>query len=490
MARENVTVLSPNGGEEWESGETNRVTWNSSGVSSVQIYIYNPSISGSGSTNYITADGLPISAALGYYDWAIPSLGQLPGGGGNTYKIRIFDADNSTIEDYSNNYFSIVAAGTTAVCDSTSFATYDTAYSFGSNSGTISNVCGGPQYYKITVPSGQTCGIKWTLQPDSDSDYDLYVRWGTGALSKSNYGAKAVAGKGLKDELPETSLSSGTYYALVYKESGTTGSYSITASLTNCTTSTTPTTCDSTSFASSSASFDFGTAGGTKSNVCGQSQYYKITVPSGQTCGIKWTLQPDSGIDFDLYARWGTGALSKSNYDDRAVLGKGLKDEISKNGLSAGAYYALVYKEKGAGSYSITVSLINCTGFTPSSSTDTQVQIAQLQSQINQILAIISQLQAELANLQGGTTWCYTFRVNLRYKDSGADVTALQTALQKEGIYTGTIDGYFGTAILEAVITFQEKYQTEILAPWRLSRGTGFVGQTTINKLDQLYKCK
>ena len=161
---------------------------------------------------------------------------------------------------------------------------------------TKTDLCGVNQYYKVAVPSGQTCDIKWTLQPDSNSDYDLYVRWGTGTLSKSNYDERQVAGKGVKDELPEAGLSSGTYYSLVYKEGGTTGSYSITASLTNCTTPTTPTACDSASFTTQDAAFDFGTAGGTKANLCGVAQYYKITIPSGQTCGIKWTLQPDSGF--------------------------------------------------------------------------------------------------------------------------------------------------------------------------------------------------
>jgi len=45
--------------------------------------------------------------------------------------------------------------------------------------------------------------------------------------------------------------------------------------------------------------------------------------------------------------------------------------------------------------------------------------------------------------------------------------------------------GYLQT--LEAVIAFQEKYSTEILAPWQLNRGTGFVGSTTIKKLNQLF---
>jgi len=101
-----ITVTSPNGGEMWKIGETYRVTWNSVGVDSVHIYINDPSIFGSGSTNYITPNGLSIASAPGYYDWTISSK-QLPGGGGNNYKIRIFDADDATAQDYSDDFFTI-----------------------------------------------------------------------------------------------------------------------------------------------------------------------------------------------------------------------------------------------------------------------------------------------------------------------------------------------------------------------------------------------
>lgn len=116
--------------------------------------------------------------------------------------------------------------------------------------------------------------------------------------------------------------------------------------------------------------------------------------------------------------------------------------------------------------------------------------IEELQAQITALLAQIAQLQQQLAALQGGgTTWCHTFNQNLGVGMSGPEVTALQTALQKQGLYTRTISGYFDQYTASAVVAFQEKYASEVLAPWGLTHGTGYVATTTRAKLNKLYGC-
>ena len=48
-------------------------------------------------------------------------------------------------------------------------------------------------------------------------------------------------------------------------------------------------------------------------------------------------------------------------------------------------------------------------------------------------------------------------------------------------------DGVFGTSTLDAVMTFQTKYSSEILAPWNIAKSTGYVYLTTRKKLNEVY---
>ena len=105
-----ITVTSPNGGETWIQGSAHNITWTSSGLlTSDHADI---SLSGQGSGLIVTgplaggynANSIMIPASTGSYSWTIPSY-VVPG----NYKIQISSDNNSSVQDLSDNYFSITA---------------------------------------------------------------------------------------------------------------------------------------------------------------------------------------------------------------------------------------------------------------------------------------------------------------------------------------------------------------------------------------------
>lgn len=82
----------------------------------------------------------------------------------------------------------------------------------------------------------------------------------------------------------------------------------------------------------------------------------------------------------------------------------------------------------------------------------------------------------------------FQFKKDLVFGNKGTDVEKLQECLAKDSeVYPeGTITGEFGDKTKAAVIKFQEKYASEILAPSNLTKGNGKVLAGTRDKLNQL----
>ena len=127
-----------------------------------------------------------------------------------------------------------------------------------------------------------------------------------------------------------------------------------------------------------------------------------------------------------------------------------------------------------------------------------EMTIEEIKVKIDEILAMIAQLRVQLAELIGvpyaGCT-ITSFDRNLQVGITGDDVKCLQIILNSNTDTQLATSGpgspgeetfYFGSLTKAAVIKFQEKYAEDILASWGLTAGTGFVGSTSRDKLNEL----
>ncbi len=126
--------------------------------------------------------------------------------------------------------------------------------------------------------------------------------------------------------------------------------------------------------------------------------------------------------------------------------------------------------------------------------------VAELQAEIARIMSLISQLQDQLKELVGspiitGIPADFKFKITLKTKQVSLDIKYLQILLNSDPETKVAVAGagsssketnLFGNLTKAAVIKFQEKYASEILAPFGLTQGTGIVGATTRAKLNQL----
>ena len=96
-----ITVISPNGGENWQAGTSHDITWddNISGNVKIRLYLY---LSNGG---YSISTIVSSTPSNGSYLWTIPTYQMLA----TNYKIEISSTANSSLNDFSDNFFSIMA---------------------------------------------------------------------------------------------------------------------------------------------------------------------------------------------------------------------------------------------------------------------------------------------------------------------------------------------------------------------------------------------
>ena len=117
-----------------------------------------------------------------------------------------------------------------------------------------------------------------------------------------------------------------------------------------------------------------------------------------------------------------------------------------------------------------------------------------IRNQINQLLEEIKRLQSELSILREIPSG-FSFTRNLKLNMTGEDVKYLQILLNRDSETRVSVTGpgspgqesnFYGVKTFYAVEKFQEKYRAEILTPYNLAKGTGYVGPSTITKLNSM----
>ncbi len=123
----------------------------------------------------------------------------------------------------------------------------------------------------------------------------------------------------------------------------------------------------------------------------------------------------------------------------------------------------------------------------------------ELTAQINSLLATIASLQAQLAGMGGTTTGgsctSTTFTLSHTMGDQGGEVMAIQKFLNQDPATQvaatgagspGNESSYFGSLTKAAVVKFQNKYASEVLAPVGLTAGTGYWGASSRAKANSM----
>ncbi len=199
--------------------------------------------------------------------------------------------------------------------------------------------------------------------------------------------------------------------------------------------------------------------------------------------GTNWSPCSDTGVNTSLNYIW--AKISSTSTTPDLYF-----DKLAGTPFAGAGNAAPSYSSSMSGQFSPSVSYQN-------KPEEPEITIEELEARVAELRAMISELQLRLRSQQAlayqGIPANFTFKNDLKYGMTSDEVKHLQIILKTEiGSPTYPEDvpatGWFGPITKAAVIKFQEKYASEILAPWNLTTGTGLVGSTTRAKLNSLLK--
>ena len=184
-----ITVTSPNGGEDWEPGTSHSITWNSSNLSGnyVGIQLYSSGSYVSSISSSTTDDGS--------YTWSISSSQTES----DYYQVKIYSTSESSISDYSDNYFTIEESGSPSITVTSPNGGEDwepgTSHSITWNSSNLSGNYVGIQLYSsgsyvssISSSTTDDGSYTWSISSSqTESDYYKVKIYSTSESSISDY---------------------------------------------------------------------------------------------------------------------------------------------------------------------------------------------------------------------------------------------------------------------------------------------------------------
>jgi hypothetical protein len=184
-----ITVVSPNGGENWVAGSTHPITWTYTG--NPGLYVKIELVNGTGALISTIRSSISIgSGGSGSYTWTIPSNQAT----GSNYKIRITSTANATVTDSSNSTFTISPPTVTVVAPNggenwTRGSTRTITWKYTGNPGTSVKIelfkgtvlnrtirgsifigNGGNGSFNWTIPSTQTTGTDFKIRVTSTTN--------------------------------------------------------------------------------------------------------------------------------------------------------------------------------------------------------------------------------------------------------------------------------------------------------------------------------
>ncbi|MBC8214712.1 MAG: trypsin-like peptidase domain-containing protein [Candidatus Marinimicrobia bacterium] len=175
-----LTVTAPNGGEDWEVGTSNNISWTSVNLSSnIKIQLYQ------GTSYYATI--VSNTTNDGSYPWVIPSDYDIA----DNYRVKILDSNTSSVYDYSDSYFSLTAVPVADITvDPVSFTQLLSTNETANQTLQITNSggSGSTLSYSLSVSSGNWLSVNPSSGSCNAGEIDnISVAFDSGSLAEGTY---------------------------------------------------------------------------------------------------------------------------------------------------------------------------------------------------------------------------------------------------------------------------------------------------------------